>query len=209
MTSPGHRRDLGYEVRFGGAPVPALSRIEEIRARKKIRIQTLGSRLLNHQLWFFGRDILYPEGNLLIRYGFERYKCPEMLNRGNMYRLTGPDGSQVVLWGFGVCFGGANGDGVFIRRYDFRPVYLTLKKMKWPIWTEDDITSLGKAKNGPEGHTLLIGLIDWFESYEAWVVERTGRVWRNDCIKDWPNSAMTYRAFCRGLKKLHSELEEI
>lgn len=59
--------------------------MSSLRYPPKIRL--LGEKLMHHQCWFFGRDILYADGNLLIRYGFERFGVPglkELLLKKNV-----------------------------------------------------------------------------------------------------------------------------
>ncbi len=72
--------------------------------------QTL-TALLDAQLWYWGQDILHPEGNALMAYGFGRVRGPDdRTQRSTAYELPG-DGvmrrdlhglHQMIAWGFGV-----------------------------------------------------------------------------------------------------------
>ena len=60
-----------------------------------------GQKLMAQQLWCWGTDVESPQGNLLMKYGFDRHRDRGDDLRSTCYRL---DKSQlhVSLWGFGI-----------------------------------------------------------------------------------------------------------
>ncbi len=159
-------------------------------------IETFGEMLLHHQCWFFGRDIWHPGGNLLIRYGFERIGAPRR-KRGsdrvpgtNRYRYRGA-GIEINLWGFGVFFGGGNGEGVFIKRYDFRPRLIDRGGIDAPVFKTEHLPPNKLARGARDiraAQALTIGLIEWFLGYEAWIARECGRNWRRRNLREWEKS---------------------
>ncbi len=65
-------------------------------------LKKFGELLLHHQCWFFGRDILHPDGNLLVQYGFKRYKAPKKTGT-NRYRIVIGKSSRSIC-GASDCF---------------------------------------------------------------------------------------------------------
>ena len=73
----------------------ALSPVSGPRRRK-------GRELLHRQCWNWGRDIVRPEGNLLLEAGFVKWRPPEGETGLTCYTLALPGGDSLMLWGFGV-----------------------------------------------------------------------------------------------------------
>ena len=62
--------------------------------------------LLSQQVWCWGRDILRPEGNWLLEFGFDRIEPPANRKHcASVYALAMPRRRCVVLRGFGVFYG--------------------------------------------------------------------------------------------------------
>lgn len=167
---------------------------------------------MHHQCWFFGRDILHADENLLIRYGFERYGVPEDEKGGNAYRLSQSEQREIVLWGFGLFFGEKPCGGVFIRRYGFSPNFLTVGNLKLPIYKSEQLPLSQKPPSISEQKTvsrLTCAAIDWITEYEIWIEETCGKHWRKDCLQEWSNAALSPRQIKNGWKRLRKNLENI
>jgi hypothetical protein len=82
----------------------------------------IASVLLDQQMWCWGRDIVRSEGNLLLQFGFRKERPPATVSGCTAYILTPFPGCQLILWGFGLFFGLESSGGVFLRRYEFKPV---------------------------------------------------------------------------------------
>ncbi len=70
--------------------------------------------LLDLQFWLIGRDIEHPDGNLLIRMGFDREPAPDGLPVHSRYRWTS-EGMNSVLWAWGLFFQ-QEGAGLLLTR---------------------------------------------------------------------------------------------
>ena len=68
-------------------------------------VQRFAAALLDQQMWCWGCDIRHGEGNVLLQYGFSRWRPPEGTLGSTAYQLEAPPSRQVVLWGFGVGIG--------------------------------------------------------------------------------------------------------
>ena len=80
--------------------------------------------LLSQEVWCWGRDILRPKGNYLLEVGFQRFEPPVSRKEcSSVYSLKLPSERVVVLRGFGVFYGDRQLGGIFLPRYEFRPLY--------------------------------------------------------------------------------------
>ncbi len=164
-----------------------------------------GEKILHHQLWFFGKDILHEGGNLLIRYGFEKFGVPDGKTGGNSYRLVLNDTQEIALFGFGIFFGNQNLGGIFLKRYEFEPNLLSVSKLQLPIWQSDllPIRKLPKSFEEIKQANLLIdSLIIWVLDYEKWIDKTCGKNWRKSCLKEWENAEFGIRKIRNGWSKL-------
>ena len=76
------------------------------------RRRRTGQKLLHRQCWNWGRDIVRPEGNLLLDAGFRRRRPPEGETGSSCYTLALPNGGCLMLWGFGLLYGMPRKGGV-------------------------------------------------------------------------------------------------
>lgn len=176
------------------------------------KIRRLGEKLMHHQCWFFGRDIWHTDGNLLIRYGFERFGVPEGKKGGNAYLLQIDSDRQFVIWGFGIFLGDKKRGGVFIKRYDFQPYLTKNSTLKLPIsqpselpfhhlpQTEKDIT---------DGILLTSEIVAQILRYEKWIRRLCGKDWRKKCLQNWSNAEMNIEQIRRGWRKIYKTTGKI
>ena len=144
-----------------------------------------GERLLHEQCSLWGADVRRAEGNLLLEYGFERYRPPKEINGCSQYILNLDGSRRVCLWGFGLFYGGRR--GIHLGRYDFAPRLATLKTN---VWTPAQLNA------GPllSGIVLLEKAVRWIASYERWVDERCGSSYRSACVHlEWEELAEELR----------------
>ncbi len=176
------------------------------------RLDARGELLMHHQCWFFGRDILHPEGNLLIQYGFERLGAKNPKNGTNRYRLVVKDSFEVDLWGFGMFYGRANIGGVFIKRYDFRPRFFKGDRLGSQIFKCEHLPLNCLPRNEFEAamsKTLTIAAIDWILGYEQWIEQTCGKIWRRQCLSEWPNSSFPARKIKSNWTSLVKQIERL
>lgn len=126
-----------------------------------------GSSLLHAQCWAWGQDIRHHEGNLLLRYGFERLRPPNHLSGCSQYTCT-REGVTIRLWGFGVYIGQTQ--GMYLNRFEFMPRHAK----RADAWTPAQVGH-GPRLRDPE---LLLTFLRWICDFESWVEETVGRRYR-------------------------------
>jgi len=175
-------------------------------------IQTFGEFFLHHQCWFFGRDIWHPQGNLLMRYGFERCGVDENQTGSNCYRLRNEKAVEINLWGFGVFYGHASLGGIFIKRYDFRPHLLKVGKLNLPIFKSEQLPPSRLPREAVQIKTaryLTIEFVNWILRYEDWIEKTCGKSWRRKCLREWNKSAFPARRIKANWQNLQNKIREL
>lgn len=175
-------------------------------------IESFGELLLHHQCWFFGCDIHHPNGNLLIRYGFERCGAGDNKAGSNCYRLRGAEPLEVNLWGWGVFFGNASLGGIFIKRYDFRPRLFERGKLDAPVFKSEQLPPNRLPRQSEEVKTarhLTVDFIRWILSYEEWIENECGAKWRRKNLRDWEKSAFLARRIKANWRELQTKIGEL
>ena len=141
------------------------------------------TRLFDQQMWCWGRDVEWDD-NLLLRYGFERWK-PPIDAVGTGYALS-PDGHrQVVLWGFGLFQGDPEHGGMFVRRYGFHPLLGGSHDLPKSFWRPECVPDFWVAQDQGERERLTALLrvtCEWAADYEAWVRRDAGEDYRAECV---------------------------
>ncbi len=173
-------------------------------------IRELGERLLHHQCWFFGRDIWHGRGNLLIRYGFERFAPTEKEKGSNLYRWR-EAGNEINLWGWGVFYGNETG-GILIKRYDFRPRLLGVGKLRVPVFKSENLPPSRVPRKDfqiENARNLTLDFIHWIVRYEDWIEQTCGTRWRGKCLRDWQNAVLKKREIRKQWNFLQNELKKI
>ncbi len=148
----------------------------------------LGSRLLNQQLWLWGRDVPAQGENLLLRYGFLRHGIPQGRMGCSCYSLSTRNGGSIGLWGFGIFFGKPEFGGIYLRRYEFLPRRAKSHRLEKIGWCEQDLMEF----QIPDGiceqestFTLLAECCGWIASYEEWVAKTLGTEYRREGLDQW------------------------
>jgi hypothetical protein len=151
-------------------------------------IRRIGTVLLDQQMWCWGRDVLRQGGNALCAYGFERHPPPAGLKAGSCYQITCQTGEQVALWGFGLFFGKGGHGGLFLRRYEFNPVFLRVSRLPEAVWGPDSLSSFHQQSDAHEEQVwlyLLPAALRWMAGYERWVQQALGLEYREECVAEW------------------------
>ncbi len=145
-------------------------------------LQRDGERLFDISMWCLGRDVLCPEGNLLIRRGLVRHPRPENVEGQSPYLVALPEGGRLTLWGFGALC--ECGEAVFIPRAGFVPVLLDAVPDKLPYRAEG-LGPVRPVSSGPErraSRAALVSLASWLAAHEEWVARELGPSWRRECF---------------------------
>lgn len=140
--------------------------------------------LFDQQLWCWGRDVVRPEGNLLLALGMCRYRAATAAGATSAY--TGRvAGGTVWLWGFGVLYSDdATGGTVFLQRYDFVPK-LVARPLGAPVYRSADLPGLARPSSAGEravARTLVRRVAEWVARYEHWVAESHGTAYRRAAL---------------------------
>ncbi len=146
--------------------------------------------LLSQQAWCWGQDILRPQGNWLLDIGFARLEPPaDREDCSSVYSLELPHGQCIVLRGFGVFYGDDDRGAIFLPRYDFRPRYTLEAKLRYALWSMDDLPRLTMPNKCQRNSciSLTLDLIDWIRSYEVNIVECLGIEYRRGTLAKWDN----------------------
>jgi hypothetical protein len=150
-------------------------------------VRRFGSRLLAQELWCVGRDIEHPNDNLLMRYGFERYRDRETSDRSTCYRLD-RDELHVALWGFGMFFGKRELGGLFLGRVEFCPDWAPIESVSLAIHWPDDLPKFTRPHGLDQwrrARELWTSMLLWVSEYEQWIIETAGLEYRQQCVASW------------------------
>ncbi len=143
--------------------------------------------LLGQQMYFWGRDVIYPEGNLLCEYGFKRLKS-KGLQGTSCYRksLDNGDGRRYVEL-HGACAGFYD----FTKKESQQFLYIRNKKRCF-LYSGDCPPAPGfydadTLFNGPAINLYIASLkfLDWWLNYEDWIAESTRNGWRVNNYKSF------------------------
>ncbi len=151
-------------------------------------IRRRGADLLHLQCWLWGCDIRRAEGNLLLEYGFGRQRPPANSAGSSAYLLSVAPDATIVLWGFGAFCGNPADGGVYLKRYEFSPLYIpTLNTQRLP-WLPDQVCAAALPPSPDvqqQMHHAFIALLEWIIRYEIWVLETCGLAYRRQCASSW------------------------
>jgi hypothetical protein len=145
------------------------------------------ARLLDQQLWCWGRDISHPEGNLLLRLGMCRYRPAFATRDGTLYTARVGDSATIHLWGFGIYFVDAEHGGLFLRRGSFRP-RMGSRPDALGLHTAEQVEASTRplpASASRSARKLIEGFARWVAQYEHWIAETLGVTYRRDCLTGW------------------------
>jgi hypothetical protein len=150
-------------------------------------VRRFGGKLMEQQVWCWGRDVEYTDGNLLMRFGFERYRDRGTADRSTCYRLD-KDRLHVSLWGFGMFFGRRDWGGLYLHRFDFCPQWAPVESLSLAIHWPDELPGFARPRGRAQwerAHKLWKASLLWIASYEAWVRATVGLAYRRECVATW------------------------
>ena len=150
-------------------------------------VRRFGGKLMEQQVWCWGRDVEYHDGNLLMGFGFERHRDCSNENRSTCYRLDREE-LHVCLWGFGMFFGQRDLGGLYLDRFDFCPKWAPVESLSLAIHWPDELPAFARPQGKPRwrrARKLWKSLLLWIANYEAWVQEHVGLTYRCECVETW------------------------
>ncbi|MDB4809764.1 hypothetical protein OAH34_01065 [bacterium] len=146
--------------------------------------------LLSQQIWCWGRDILRPEGNWLLEIGFKKQQPPGWRKEcSSLYTLKLSDQRCIILRGFGIFYGFPSHGGIFLPRFEFKPLFLPLGRLHQPPWSDEDLPELNPPEPSQRNVcvSLTLDLIDWIRAYEVRIFEELGIQYRRQTLRQWNN----------------------
>ena len=150
-------------------------------------IHRFGGRLLEQQVWCWGRDVERRDGNLLMEFGFERHRDSEGYDRSTCYRLD-QDDIHVCLWGFGMFFGNRRLGGLYLDRFDFRPVWAPIESLSLDVHWPEDLPDFARPRGMQQwrkARELWKESLMWIADYEGWIRDAVGLDYRRECVETW------------------------
>lgn len=123
-------------------------------------------------------------GNPLLAEGFVRHARPPGQRGTSRYELALPDGSRIVLWGYGAFFQ-ASGQacGTLLVRHRPGPQMVALGSLE-SAWFPDQLPEMDEPVTSSECEAALAnleGLCDWIAGYEERVNSSRGPGYRVGC----------------------------
>lgn len=146
-----------------------------------------GQKLTEQQLWCWGRDIDFANGNLLVEYGFDQCRDTAQVDGSTCYRLD-HDRFHVALWGFGAFFGSRDVGGLFFDRFEFRPKWAPIESLSHAIHWPADLPAFERPQGRLQwqwAHQLWKLATGWIATYETWVRRAVGLEYRRECVATW------------------------
>lgn len=147
----------------------------------------LGRQLLTQQCWCWGQDIKRGDSNLLCDFGFEKLRPPSGERGATSYRLASKS-EIVVLWGFGLYYGEAGANGIFVGRFDFSPRFMDASPVL-PLWEPKQLHATSREAQTPSERwrvrELLSRAARWIAAYEGWIALTTAPEYRRECLSEW------------------------
>ncbi len=145
-----------------------------------------------------------PEGNLLCAYGFTRYKGAQKGDNGpthvcldsvphkrvstSGYILIDKDRHEIALWGWGMVYGGRDQGFVFLRRFGFDPIALSLESVPADLHEPSDLRKyfkVSKTDHQSVAPLTFRNALCWIADYERWVLAIAGPDYRKACVESW------------------------
>ena len=146
-----------------------------------------GGKLMEQQVWCWGRDVEFPDGNLLMRFGFERQRDHTSPKRSTCYRLDRQD-LHVCLWGFGMFFGLNEVGGIYLSRSDFRPKWTAVESLSSAVHRRDELPAFARPRGRDQWHDareMWKAMLLWIAEYETWVCQTVDVAYRCECVQSW------------------------
>lgn len=136
---------------------------------------------IQQQMYFLGQDVIRPEGNFLVKEGFER--SPSRGLKGtSCYRLAWQDG-HIELYGACAGWYGRGKGFAFIR-----------PRQRCVVWRSDEVTPIpgawrneliDKRATKNELYQASLPFLDWLISYEKTVIKHFGSAYRTLNYRDY------------------------
>jgi len=129
---------------------------------------------IHQQMYFWGQDVVRPEGNFLIESGFER--LPTKGLKGTSRYVLEWQGGHIELYGACAGWYGRGGGFVYVRPRHRCSIWLSDQHTPIPGAWQDEL--IDKSATRDELYHASLPFIDWLLSYEKTVIDRFGPDYR-------------------------------
>ncbi len=167
-----------------------------------LKVRRFLAGALEQQMWFFGCDAACADGNLLVRYGFGRYRRESHRGESSCYRFrwhpkTRRDAPAAVVDLHGWCaglhpVGASRREGGFLYvRAGNRVGWYDAPEPPAP-GSYDDLPTARRAFHAlgrtpePGFCRAAARFLDWLEGYESWIEDACGCRYRQRCFDQAP-----------------------
>jgi hypothetical protein len=134
---------------------------------------------LKQQMFYWGRDVMHPSGNLLVAQGFAKRKSGG-LQGTSCYRFDWQGGCIEL---HGACAGwyGPDGGFVFVRPHGKCHAWLGTEPPVPGHWLDDRLSELG----APALYENCLPFLDWWLHSESWIGDLLGASYRIGCHRQF------------------------
>lgn len=170
----------------------------------------LGRILLDQQMWCWGRDVVRPEGNALLEYGFRRRRPPEGLMAASAYVLCPNPGQELRLWGFGLLWTEEETGSLFLRRRRFSPRLVSGPEAFEEVWRAEQTPATLRPRSESDHvltRRLLKDAFSWIAGYERWAQRTLGADYRELCVTTWRKKSVPAPEMARCWERLARSLQ--
>ena len=152
------------------------------------------AKLMEHQMYFWGRDVMHPSGNLLVAAGCERFRREDCAHMVSCYRYE-TESVVIILHSTGVSLRGKEGGpGVVYLRPTHR---LYQFEEGFPLPYQASLLRSLRRLRPNEFPPALTGLLAFVQAYEQWA---SGAVSRGSRLAAWREQRSTATKGVRWLK---------
>lgn len=134
-------------------------------------------RSLEQRIWYLGQDTIDPENNLLVKYGFERYRTSDHIG-SSRYKIKW--GSMTVEL-HSLCLGiyGAEQNGfLYVRSPAGAYVYQNEKPTVPGHYQSEFLIKPLDIQSKWRFHKASCAFLEWLENYENWIDKTLGNDYR-------------------------------
>jgi hypothetical protein len=140
------------------------------------------------QMYFWGKDVSHPKGNQLEAYGFT--KSPSRGLTGTSCYTYESQTELIELYGSCAGYYSSPSNIVFLRQRNRFYEWLPEQKLVAGCWSQKDLHS----RDADDMFSSLAPFLEWWLSYEQWILDLHGKDYREQCLTDWNkvNSKLTW-----------------
>jgi len=186
------------------------NRREPARLHAPSATRKFGRILFDQQMWCWGRDIVRPEGNALLEYGFRMRRPPEGLRAISAYDLDPAPRHRVRLWGFGLLWTDEGAGSLLLERRRFSPRLVPESEAFEEVWRAEQVPVALRPRSGRE-HALAGGLLtealSWISGYKRWARRTLGADYRELCVTTWHKRPVPAPGMARCWERLARSLQ--